>query len=1054
MMYNIPLLILLLAYSAQAIQNQPAPSYGPPPQQQRFPHREYGVPQKMPFREYGPPALKYGPPKLNFIGGSGGGGGGGGGSSSGLHEQIKNYFGVPKPFYGPPHKPAQQYGPPKPQYGPPPPKPQYGPPKPQYGPPKPQYGPPPPQKIQHGPAPSYGPPKPQYGPPPPQALPLVQPAIAFKPEHEPASSYGPPPSGPLNQGPPKPGYGPPQSNYGPPQLPNFQKVPETTIILSSNQHHHHGQQQQQQQQEIQIQVDASGHTHSIAGSQAPFHTACDGWKPIPAPVGAYVENNHIDTQSGYSQVSQGFGHTGAASSFSATQTQYSAPGAGGNLNIGSGPGSGPGSSTITLGISGAGGNGVVDGLTDAQLVAVALQSGGFDGDNTIQQELPPQALPSTGPAGDFHHNLGISPLEAQALQLSLGSNDDSYSKPPADSYAPGSAHAAKFSSSSSSSSAHHASFGISGPAGNYGPPPPPPNGKYGPPPPPNGNYGPPPPPPHGNYGPPKGNYGPPPQPPKGNYGPPPLPPKGNYGPPPPPNGNYGPPPPQKPHGNYGPPPPPLPPPNGNYGPPNGNFAASAHSNSAAAFVQHHAEAGLGIQYGKQSGNVANFPPHHGAPPNKPVAFRPPVPQGLFETIGNTVQHLDQFGVKPSVQAPTYIPPAANEIPQTGPGNVDIEYGPPQQQQQQHHQQQQQQQVQLIIEQQLPAQQPAQVFVQQGQQQQHHQHHHHHHHQQQQQQQQIHHQQQQQQHNNAHIEYGVPPPQGLPPPPPIQIQQQYLPPTGPHQPFVSGPGGDVSFSSSAQATYENAFSATQYNHQIVHPQALPLQQQQQPRYHDCGHGPNLVGGGGAFNYQQQQQQQGESASITHSIPVAEQHSQFLTGPADSYGPPPSGLNEIDHEGYASQKSQVTALPDGTPTDGLPGLEGLNVLSAQQSHAIQLNSQNGKSSSQSQSYQVQFGGSASNHDEILSADLLQTVLNAVEQPQPQHQPLPANHKAEARSDIDVHEEAAEAEEDPNEPDVLKQASEKVEVKVKPDDEETPADVKELKPIVVKEENEAKH
>ncbi|XP_061397132.1 trithorax group protein osa-like, partial [Musca vetustissima] len=1012
MTYHLLLLTVLLAYSAQAIQNQPGPSYGPP---QRFPHREYGVPQKMPFREYGPPALKYGPPKLNFIGG--GSSSSSSSSSSSLHEQIKTHFGVPKPFYGPPHKPAQQYGPPpKQQYGPPPPTQ----PKPQYGPPKPQYGPPPPQKIQHIPASSYGPPpKQQYGPPPPQALPLVQPGPLFKPQqHQPATSYGPPPSGPLNQ-PPKQSYGPPPGNYGPPPLPNFQKIEETTIILGNNQngqahhqHHHHGQANGQQQ--VQIQIDASGHTHSISGSQAPFHTACDGWKPIPAPAGAYVENNHIDTQSGYSQVSQGFG---GASSFTSTQYSSNAGGASGAIasahTAGGATAGGDSSSTLTLGISGSGG---IEGLTDEQLVAVALQSGSFDNDNNIHQEILPQALPSTGPAGDFNKNIGITPLEAQALELSLGTEDDSYSKPPADSYAPGSVHAAKFSGSSSSSSSH--SFGISGPSGNYGPPPPP-RGNYGPPPPPKGNYGPPPPPP-------KGNYGPPP-PPNGNYGPPPPPPSGNYGPPPPPSGNYGPPPPN--HGEF---------------------------SSSAAFVHHHAEAGLGIQYGKQSGNVGNFPPPNGAPPSKPVAFRPPVPQGLIETIGNTVQHLDQFGVKPNIQIPTYIPPAANEIPQTGPGNLNIEYGAPLQQQQQ--------QLPLaIIEQQLPVQQPAQVFVQQSQQQQQQHHHHHHHHHEQQQ------QFQQQQQNNVHIEYGVPPPpqpqpQGIPPPPqylppgpPPQLQQQFLPPlpTGPQQQFASGSGAGVSYTSSAQAAFENAFSATQYNHQIVHSQALPLQQEQ-PRFHDCGHGPNLVGGGGAFNYQQQQQQQG--TSISQSIPVAEQHSQILAGPASSYGPPPSGINEIDHIGYASQKSQVTALPDGTSTNGLPGLEGLNVLSAQKSQSIHFSSQTGNANNngQSQTYQVQFGGnSGSNHDDILSADLLQTVLNAVEQPQQQHQPLPPNHKAEARSDIDIHAEAADAEEDENEPDVAKQASEKVEVKVKPDEnEETPADVKELKPIVVKEENEAKH
>ncbi|KAM7348837.1 uncharacterized protein ACRADG_008020 [Cochliomyia hominivorax] len=969
MFFRFSLLAVLLACSTHAIQIKP----------QRQPHREYGVPQQMPFREYGPPALKYGPPKLNFIGGNGGG------SFSGLHEQIKNHYGAPKPFYGPPHKPQQQYGPPPPQ---------------QYGPPalKPAntYGPPPPLKLQHKPAPSYGPPKPQYGPPPPppstpQSLPLFQPAAQFKPPHQPATSYGPPPSGPLNI-PPKQIYGPPPPNYGPPPLPNVNRAPETTVILQSGQNSHH---QQQQHQQVQIQVDASGHTHSVSGSQAPFHTACDGWKPIPAPAGAYIENNHIETQSGYSHVSQGsaLGSTASASSFSTTQYSGSS-GAG----VSTGLGSSGSSSTILVSGSGSDGNSIVNGLSDEQLVAVALQSGGFDGDHVVQQQA---SLPSTGPAGDFNQH-GLNSIEAEAVQHSLHTIDDSYSKPPADSYAPGSKYAQKFgqqsnslSSSSHSSSSHSSSFGFSSTGGSYGPPPPP-NGKYGPPPPPNGKYGPPLPPPSGNYGPP--------------------PPNGKYGPPPPPSDNYGPPP---------------PPPSGSYGPP-------PSGPSAAAFVQHHAQAGLGIQYGKQSGNVAPFPPHGGAPPSKPVAFRPPVPQGLFETIGATVQHLDKFGVKPPVQAPTYIPPAASEIPQTGPGNLNVEYGVPQRQQQQlpHG----------IIEQQLPQQQPAQVFVQIEQQQQQHQQQ----------------QQQQQQFGNAHAEYGVPPPptqqgltppaQYLPPVPPPELQQQYLPPTGPgqHQ-FNSG----ATYTSSATATFDNsAFAATQYNNEIVHGQALPLQQQ--PRFHDCGHGPNLVGGG-SFSYQQQQHQQqqyssGSSTSISQSIPVAEQHTQFISGPASSYGPPPSG-NDLDHIGYASEKSQVTALPDGTNPEGLPGLDGLNVLSAQKSQAIHLSSQettNGKT------YQVQFGGNGqtANHEEILSAGLLQTILNAVEQPQQQHQPLPANHKAESRSDIDIHDDPIEAE-DENEPGVAAQESKHVEVKVQPDDEnETEAEVKEVKPIVVKEENEAKH
>lgn len=86
--------------------------------------------------------------------------------------------------------------------------------------------------------------------------------------------------------------------------------------------------------------------------------------------------------------------------------------------------------------------------------------------------------------------------------------------------------------------------------------------------------------------------------------------------------------------------------------------------------------GLGLQYGKQSGNANS---QHNqlpvAPPNTPVAFRPPVPKGLIENIGATVEHLDKYGVKPAIQIPTYIPPATTEIGQLG-NQLDTEYGAP------------------------------------------------------------------------------------------------------------------------------------------------------------------------------------------------------------------------------------------------------------------------------------------------------------------------------------------------------------------------------------------
>ncbi|KAH8301562.1 hypothetical protein KR059_005785, partial [Drosophila kikkawai] len=900
---------------------RPAPQYGPPPQ--HVPHREYGVPQQIPFREYGPPALKYGPPKLNFLGGGGGGGGGG----SSLHEQIKTHFGVPKPFYGPPHiqhKPAPQYGPPpkpSPQYGPPPQ------PAPQYGPPPPQYGPPPPQKIQHRPAPQYGPPKPQYGPPPPppQLLPSPHAAPLFKPAHQPATSYGPPASGPLNL-PPKPIYDAPPPNYGPPPLPVAlpgPPPPATTIILHGG--HHGGPSGPSGPgpsgpgpvKQVQIQIDASGHTHSVSGSQAPFHTACDGWKPIPAPIGAYVEQNHIETQGGYSQVAQGHG--------GGFGTQYSVGGSSGG--------------------SGAGGS-IIDGLSDEQLVAVALQ-GGNDGAQVI-----------TGPGGNS--------IETETLQAAIGSLDDSYSKPPLDSFDPRSVHAQKYQT-----------IGHSGPQG--------------------------------------GNYGPPPPPPSGNYGPPPS-------------------------GNYGPPPPPP------------QFAALT-SSSHGSHSHSQSQSNVNIQYGPPpSGNPQPFPQHGAGQPNKPVAYRPPVPVGLLESIGATVQHLDQFGVKPPQQPATYIPPAANEIALPGsppalPAPQALYQPPPPPQAQQ-----------VILQQQLPAPQPGPAFGHQKQQ------------------------------------FGPPEPQYLPPPPPPVANVRPLgPPPPPTQQYLpAAPPPPVFFQQQQQQHHhhaENSYSASQF-----HAQGLPLPQQaprfsqlpfqqQQPQpiiVHDCGHGPNVVSSSGYQVQQQQQVQQlqqqfgsvsaassGAYNAIAQSIPVAEQHTQQLvSGPADSYGPPPSGndIDSFDHTGYASQKNAVAALPDGTDPQQLPGLDGLDVLSAQKSQSIQL----GNGQQPAQNFQVQFGGSLNNapgvssgdanHEEILSQGLLQSILTAIEQPQQQQQQgLPQNHKAQSRSDDHDQQEDQQQADDHEEEEQSVSSSTRVEVRVLPEnpdnEEETPAEVKEIEPIVVNDE-EAKH
>lgn len=55
-------------------------------------------------------------------------------------------------------------------------------------------------------------------------------------------------------------------------------------------------------------------------------------------------------------------------------------------------------------------------------------------------------------------------------------------------------------------------------------------------------------------------------------------------------------------------------------------------------------------------------PIHVSAPRHPVSFRPPVPAGLLESIGQSVQHQDQFGIKFRPQSNIYLPPPTNEVP--------------------------------------------------------------------------------------------------------------------------------------------------------------------------------------------------------------------------------------------------------------------------------------------------------------------------------------------------------------------------------------------------------
>lgn len=422
---------------------------------------------------------------------------------------------------------------------------------------------------------------------------------------------------------------------------------------------------------------------------------------------------------------------------------------------------------------------------------------------------------------------------------------------------------------------------------------------------------------------------------------------------------------------------------------------------------------VNIQYSSQFGN-----PQHGVgSPKSPVFFRPPVPAGLIESIGATVQHLDQFGEKPPQQTPTYIPPAANEIALSGLSSssqainrAPLKQQPPPQ---------------IIVQQQLPQPQYGPAFAHQ---------------------------------KLAHLqEYGSPVLLKVP-------QSNYMHPPLAAQHYLSNQQAANIHRKNEHA--KNSYSISTYTPPFVQSHALPLtqqvqqfnqqtvlstgvgpQQHQQPQValHNCGQGPNLVSSTGYQVHQQQQFSSVSAASpdaynaIAQSVPVAEQHTQFLAGPADSYGPPPSG-NEIDLDpsGYASQKSAVQALPDGTDPQQLPGLNGLNVISAKKSQSIQL----GTSTVQpTQNFQVQFDSQLikdnhvndaalsepnANHEEILSQGLLQSILTAIEQPQ-LSSPLPQNHSAQSRSDDQYQDDKKEYGED--EQHEKQQSNVSVEVRVSP-------------------------
>ncbi|XP_077284429.1 uncharacterized protein LOC143909979 [Arctopsyche grandis] len=254
------------------------------------PHQTYGPPQ-LPHDIYGPPKGGIGHNHHSIHKINGGGSQYHGPPPPPLFGPPKLQYGPPKALYGPP-KP--QYGPPKYQHGPPKPiyglpKPQYGPPKLQYIPPKPQYGPPKPHygppKLQYGPPkPIYGPPKIQYGPPKPQYGP-PKPIFLQKPH----PIYGPPISHIETNQVLKPLFPIPEDTYGPPGKPIGSDYFSHQLISSDQAYGppigiHHGP--------PQPDPNPRPAHPGIPAPPTPPHILYDGWTPIPGLV-SKPHNGHF-----------------------------------------------------------------------------------------------------------------------------------------------------------------------------------------------------------------------------------------------------------------------------------------------------------------------------------------------------------------------------------------------------------------------------------------------------------------------------------------------------------------------------------------------------------------------------------------------------------------------------------------------------------------------------------------------------------------------------------------------------------------------------------------
>lgn len=296
-------------------------------------------------------------------------------------------------------------------------------------------------------------------------------------------------------------------------------------------------------------------------------------------------------------------------------------------------------------------------------------------------------------------------------------------------------------------------------------------------------------------------------------------------------------------------------------------------------------------------------------PKQPVSYRAPVPQGLIESIGHSVQHIDSFGGKFQPQS-VYLPPPAGEVPRI-PNGLES----------------------------LP------------------------------------------------LQEAVPFNTNLP---------QALPLIQPAR-FVSGDcnnGPNLSSSSNIpalQSTYgvpNIVFDVSQSGFEVAHSNAK-----------------NAL----ASSYDAP-----ASGDITAQ---SQQSTREVHPPSSSYGPPPSGnpadslaydteLKSIAADAAKSEATSASAVQETNPAQ-LPGLDGagLDIVSAKQSHSLEIPVQGSLGS-----YSLQFQsadplGSQSNevdgpdHKQLLSEGLLQSILSAIEQPNSNGFEAPAGQAVSYENQEDV-------------------------------------------------------